>query len=442
MSSEYVPFQILTAEELNASFDGKTDNADAKISGGYVDGVDHITVVGVTPSVTPTSGALIVTGGVGIGQSLNVANQAFIGKELRVLSSLASTSKTTGAATVVGGVGIGGALYVGDSIKSDSTITGTRLVSTDPTQATSPATGAMVTAGGLGVAKDVWIGGALNVQGAFSASGGATLQGPLSVASITLPPGGTITYGDGTTQSSKPMDDAAADGSKYGRRNNAWVILTDLAEAPSDGAKYARRNAAWVALTDVPDAPADAFYYGRRNNAWSKVTEEAPMGDAFIYGRANGLWTKSVPEAPTDGQQYSRRNGAWQVLSASGLVVGSAPPSDTERFPMWWDNVSGTLYIWYDDGNSAQWVICVPTDAIGAAATTATWGSITGLLTDQLDLKAALDTKPGEAPTTGQLYGRKDGAWEIIPSAAAELATMRAQLDDALARIAALEAAP
>lgn len=414
MSSDYVPFQILTAEELNASFDGKTDNADAKISGGYVDGVDHITVVGVTPSVTPTSGALIVTGGVGIGQSLNIANQLFVGKEARVLSSLAATSKTTGALTVAGGVGIGGDLYV-NGISATSTIAGTRLISTDATQATSPATGAVTTAGGLGVAKDAWIGGALHVQGAFSAQGGATLQGDLAVDSIELSPGGSITFGDGTTQSTKPMDDAAADGSKYGRKDNAWVILTDLAEAPSDGVKYARRNAAWVALTDVPDAPNDAFWYGRHQQAWAKVTEEAPL-DAFIYGRSNGLWAKSVPEAPTDGQQYSRRNGAWQVLSASGLVVGSVPPADTARFPMWWDNVSGTLYIWYDDGNSAQWVICVPTDAIGAAAGTAVWGGITGTLTDQLDLKAALDTKPGEAPTTGLSYARKSNAWEPVVS--------------------------
>jgi hypothetical protein len=410
----YVPFQVLTAEQLNASFAEKTDNADAKISNGYADGLDHVTITGPLDSISPTSGALIVTGGVGIGKALNVASTLTVGGVIRFLSSQASSSATTGALVVVGGVGIGGSLNVTGALNVAGPATFPTASVTSGTQSVSTSTGALVVVGGVGIGKDVWIGGNLHVQGALTAVGGATLQGPLSVASLTIGAGGNITFGDGTTQSTKPIDDAAADGSKYGRRNNAWVTLTDIQEAPQDGKKYGRLNAGWVTLLDTPDAPNDSFYYGRHAAAWAKVTEEAPL-DAFIYGRANGLWVKSVTEAPTDGQQYSRRNGAWQVLSASGLVVGSTPPVDTARFPMWWDNVSGTLYIWYDDGNSAQWVICVPTDAIGAAAATAVWGGITGNLPDQTDLKNALALKLEDAPKDGGKYVRQNGAWVAIP---------------------------
>lgn len=42
------------------------------------------------------------------------------------------------------------------------------------------------------------------------------------------------------------------------------------------------------------------------------------------------------------------------------------------------------------------------------------WGDIGGTLSDQADLQAALDLKLEDAPSDGETYGRKDGAWEVI----------------------------
>jgi len=44
----------------------------------------------------------------------------------------------------------------------------------------------------------------------------------------------------------------------------------------------------------------------------------------------------------------------------------------------------------------------------------AIWGAITGTLSDQTDLQAALDLKLADAPSDGETYGRKDGAWEVV----------------------------
>lgn len=44
------------------------------------------------------------------------------------------------------------------------------------------------------------------------------------------------------------------------------------------------------------------------------------------------------------------------------------------------------------------------------------WGSVTGTLTSQTDLQAALDDKLADAPIDGSSYARKDGAWEAITS--------------------------
>lgn len=75
-----------------------------------------------TASVSTTTGAVQVVGGVGIGGQLNVG-----GTTNKFTASTASTSSTTGALVVAGGVGIGGNL----NVAGNTVITGTLTVATD-----------------------------------------------------------------------------------------------------------------------------------------------------------------------------------------------------------------------------------------------------------------------------------------------------------------------
>jgi hypothetical protein len=70
---------------------------------------NYVLVSGTATSISTTTGALIVAGGVGIGGNLNV------GRAARILSTANSISTTTGALQVSGGVGIGGNLNVGST---------------------------------------------------------------------------------------------------------------------------------------------------------------------------------------------------------------------------------------------------------------------------------------------------------------------------------------
>jgi hypothetical protein len=42
--------------------------------------------------------------------------------------------------------------------------------------------------------------------------------------------------------------------------------------------------------------------------------------------------------------------------TGAGLHMGDAPPADPAAYPFWWNSTDGLLYVYYDDGNSAQWV--------------------------------------------------------------------------------------
>ena len=68
----------------------------------------QIVIAATTASVSTTTGALQVAGGVGIGGGL------YVGGIVTITNTASSVSTTTGALVVTGGVGLGGSLYAGN----------------------------------------------------------------------------------------------------------------------------------------------------------------------------------------------------------------------------------------------------------------------------------------------------------------------------------------
>ena len=95
-TSNYVSGQILTAAELNASFDSKADSTNTAISGGYLEALDHIYITGTSPSTSPFTGALTVADGLGVAGALNVGGAA-------TAASVAATGGVTAATGVFSG---------------------------------------------------------------------------------------------------------------------------------------------------------------------------------------------------------------------------------------------------------------------------------------------------------------------------------------------------
>src|SRR4249919_2770564 len=47
---------------------------------------------------------------------------------------------------------------------------------------------------------------------------------------------------------------------------------------------------------------------------------------------------------------------SWRRVAVSNIAIGDTAPASPVVGNAWWDSVGGQLYIWYDDGTSAQWV--------------------------------------------------------------------------------------
>lgn len=73
--------------------------------------------------------------------------------------------------------------------------------------------------------------------------------------------------------------------------------------------------------------------------------------------------------------------------SGAATYIGDTAPASPTPGMLWWESDSGILFIWYDDGNSQQWV--------------------------QVSGVGDFNAVP-EAPLDGKTYGRVNGAWADI----------------------------
>lgn len=153
-------------------------------------------------SATPFTGALLVRGGVGIGQNLNVDDNfdvngnATIGNDFtvespgvaRILNSTEAFSSNTGALVITGGIGIGRSVFINQDLTVGN-LGRTALLSN--LSSTSANNGALTVVGGVG------IGGAVNIGQNLDVQGRAHIDDVVSI-STTNTPGGHELYVGGS----------------------------------------------------------------------------------------------------------------------------------------------------------------------------------------------------------------------------------------------------
>jgi hypothetical protein len=77
------------------------------------------------------------------------------------------------------------------------------------------------------------------------------------------------------------------------------------------------------------------------------------------------------PDGPWDC--YSLKNictsfNTWAAINVPIIYISDTPPATPKQNQLWWESDSGVLYVWYDDGNSIQWVQVIGTGPGGASA--------------------------------------------------------------------------
>jgi hypothetical protein len=74
----------------------------------------------------------------------------------------------------------------------------------------------------------------------------------------------------------------------------------------------------------------------------------------------------NFPDNPTVNQTFTAAGVTWvwdgikwnmsSIAGSSFIFVSTAPPTNPTAGALWWDSIGGQLYIYFNDGNSLQWV--------------------------------------------------------------------------------------
>ena len=94
-----------------------------------------------------------------------------------------------------------------------------------------------------------------------------------------------------------------------------------------------------MALT-FPSSPTNGQYY-----------TDATTGNRYVYNSASGVWTFAANNV--------------------GMSISSTPPANVASGALWYNREIGRTFVYYDDGDSKQWVETVPATGFFDSSTVA-----------------------------------------------------------------------
>jgi hypothetical protein len=177
--------------------------------------------------------------------------------------------------------------------------------------------------------------------------------------------------------------------------------LLDSALSAAQGAVIYRSATAWVALAPGTNGQTLTTGGAAANPAWANAAAAAPIATGLILGNISGSTAAPIGVSLTNvidavfgstrGMVLYRGATGWaalpagtagQVLTTGGtatdpswaasggggtsITISDTAPGSPTAGSLWWDSLSGQLFIYYNDGTSSQWVVAnsPPTPAI------------------------------------------------------------------------------
>jgi Collagen triple helix repeat (20 copies) len=88
---------------------------------------------------------------------------------------------------------------------------------------------------------------------------------------------------------------------------------------------------------------------------------QGPVGPQGLQGVPGPIGEGLLEEAPDDGKYYARQSEEWVEFEAgANVVISDDPPPDPKAGDLWWDSSIATMFIYFTDATSSQWVVAQP----------------------------------------------------------------------------------
>ena len=216
------------------------------------------------------------------------------------------------------------------------------------------------------------------------------------------------------TSDSKPTESLYAAGTLWYNSDEAEGALYILYEDPAGPGANAGGKV-WVQIAGgsgggggsviVADTAPNAADEG---DLWFD-SESGRLYIWYVNANSQGQWVDASPEGPDETQvgdlKYDIANedlqywdgNAWVSIGGIGSSVTTEEPTDPSNGDLWWNTADNTLYIWYEDDDTGQWVISVPQGGEYVSKTDTASQNIVSDLTLGTDNKITLNATNGSA---------------------------------------------
>ena len=360
--------------------------------------------VGQIKGPTGSTGAQGSTGATGVFGSTGATGASGVGGATGATGVFGSTGATgvNGATGATGNDGPPGATGVGATgatgVDGATGATGSSGVdgstgATGETGSTGPdgATGATGVDGATGATGSTGPDGATGVNGATGATG------PDGATGSTGPDGATGSTGatgvDGATGATGTFDGnltANINGNGFTISNIGNITANYFIGDGSYLTNISGTGGGVIQSSTAPVSPTSSTLW------WDTVS-----GTFFVWytDMSGSQWVQAAPSGTGNGG-----GGSGSIIQSS-----TAPTSPTSS-TLWWDEVSGRLYLWYTDGSGSQWVDAAPntpgaTGPTGATGATGATGSFSGNLTANINGQGYSISNVANISTTGNVTG-------------------------------------
>jgi hypothetical protein len=192
----------------------------------------------------------------------------------------------------------------------------------------------------------------------------------------------------------KPVYDGSEETWGYSLNDNADILDAVLATTGASAKFVPLAGGTMTGGLTLPNDPSTALQAATKQYVDAHAVADAPS-DGNLYGRMNAAWTAAVPIAggtmtgalelsgdPSAASQAATKNYVDTHATPGNAVVSATPPTLPIPGQLWWDTVSGQMFLSYTDANSTQWVVAnsqptgipdAPNDANTYARHAASW---------------------------------------------------------------------
>jgi hypothetical protein len=192
----------------------------------------------------------------------------------------------------------------------------------------------------------------------------------------------------------KPVYDGSEETWGYSLNDNADILDAVLATTGASAKFLPLAGGTMTGGLTLPNDPSTPLGAATKQYVDAHAVADAPS-DGNLYGRLSGAWQAAVPIAggtmtgalvlsgdPSAASQAATKNYVDTHATPGNAVVSATPPTLPIPGQLWWDTVSGQMFLSYTDVNSTQWVVAnsqptgipdAPNDANTYARHAAAW---------------------------------------------------------------------